>query len=83
MKPVVRKIEFEKTCGTVYITVSFTTKNAYKCSMSVDEIIVQSETPIALHWDTEFDRIRWETIKTEVNWCKVNFDKIRGLYNGE
>lgn len=77
----IKNIRYAKDSGTLYITIEFISSNIYKCFMSVDEIIILSDSPIIMNWNTEYDNIRWKKIKEECEWCEEHFIELRALYN--
>lgn len=78
----IKQINYEVKCGAPHIIFTFSRSDRkYDCCISVDELIITSLTPLFMHWDTEFDRIRWEEIKKEVAWCEKHFDELRKLYD--
>jgi len=76
----IAEISYRKVCDQVRIDVMFDDCNIFECYIAVDEIIVETASPIIMNSDGCGNTIYSDGIKSEVKWCEEHFDDMMKLY---
>jgi len=76
----IKEISYREVADNLHIDVMFSDCDIYECFVSVDELIIQSASPIVLNNENvNYTKL----IEKRVKWCEEHFEMMKRLYYDE